>query len=323
MTQEIKYYEQIEALAQKICKEAEGFLLAEHVDHIIARILRYSDGDDKFAQILQSFTLPNCIRRLEVDRQRQDERGKQLSLRNHCYRLGCAVYSIGSLGYLGDNAREKDGENISWLGASEWLRMASSVERVEVNTLYFDDSLLYCSLARDYENSRSDLLSLLAVQLAIFNFVWGGLETIIKLVDPPKVPKDIKSGTSIIDRGLFYLKNEYEPARTLAFYDDTVAELRETMVRLQYYHDLLSHFRLEECVGVSGIGLNVVRRIRNRFAHGTLVLPYPDGEEISMPLDALLVESSTRTILYTIQMLLLAYLAKKEFEIECREVTSQ
>lgn len=317
--EELKYTGEIEEVAQKICQGSKGYLLAKHVDHMLSTILRYSEGDDELERVLHSFTLPNWIRRLEATHQVHDERGRQLSIRKHCYLLGYAVRSIGFLDYLGDEVTERYGESIGWMGASEWLEMASSVERVEVNTLYFDVSLLYCSLARDHENSRSDLLSLLAAELAIFNFAWGSLETIIRLIDPPKVPRSTKPRSSIIDRAIFYLKNEYEPARMLTFYDDTVAELRQTMKQLRYYSDLLRHFHLEELMGISGVGINVVRQIRNRFAHGTLTLPHPSGEEIPVLLDARLVELSTRIILFTIQMLLLAYLENEDFEIECRE----
>jgi hypothetical protein len=314
---EIKYASEIEDLAKKICQEIKGFCLAKHIDYMINAFVRYSE-DDECERVLHYFTLPNWIRRLEADIQINDERGRQLTVRRHCYLLGCAVYHIGFLGYFRDSA-EMDGENVGWLGASEWLDIAAGVERVEVNTLYFDQSIMYCGTAYDYENARSDLLSHLVTQLAIFNFTWGGFETIIKLIDPPRVPQSIKPRSSIIDHAIFFLRNEYEPARMLAFYDDTVAELREIMRQLPYYNDLLSHFHLQEFLGVSGIGINIVRRIRNRFAHGAAAMPHPNGEQVPELIVARLVELSTRIVLYTIQMLLLAYLKGKDFEIECRE----
>ena len=214
--------------------------------------------------------------------------------------------------------REVSGETVDWLGASDWLRVASSVDCVDVDTGRFDESVVWCRPRWEFESQRSVLLSRLAAQLTVFSFVWGSFETITKLIDPPRVPKRVKPGrTSLVDEAVFYLKNHFEPMPLPAFYDVILADFRETLNGMPRYGNLSEEFRIRPFVGISGIGVHVVRGIRNKFAHGAMRMPLPEGWSRTIPLDVELIGLSTRIVLLTIQMLLLAYFKGDHFAVDC------
>ena len=130
------------------------------------------------------------------------------------------------------------------------------------------------------------------------------------------VPKKVKPGSSLVDRVTFYLKNKYEPMQLPAYYDSALGELREYLQKHRDYGDLSASFRIQQVMGVSGIGLDVVRRLRNKLAHGTMRMPIPDIDGDVVSLDVEIVGLSTRVVLFTIQMLLSAHLKDAQFAVE-------
>ena len=177
---------------------------------------------------------------------------------------------------------------------------------------------MFCGPAFDYQRARSAELSYLAKQLSIFNFVWGSLETVIKLIDPPKVPKSAKPGrTSAIDRALYYLKTNYEPRNPIVFYRDTIAILNDAL--RVWRPNLAKGAHIENYISLSGIGLSIVKRIRNSFAHGAAHLPEPGEYSGNPEVATKVIEASTRTLLYAIQTLLIAHLNGSSFDITIRE----
>ncbi len=243
------------------------------------------------------------------------QQNRLIDLQKHCAQLsnllGCSQVSTKQ------PHRQVQGEVLDWLSAVEWLHIASSIDCVEVDTSRFDDSVMWCGLAGEFESKRSELLSCFATQLTVFSFVWGGFETIAKLIDPPRVPKEVKSNSSLVDAAIFYLKNEYDPMPFLAFYDSVLADLRQALEAIPDYDDLSEDFRIQPFMGFSGVGLHIVRKVRNRFAHGTMRMPMPDGWNGTAPLDVELIGLSTRIVLLTIQMLLLAYFKNDQFTVDC------
>lgn len=242
-----------------------------------------------------------------------------VSLREHCARLSRFfgdqdVYA--NLFQLSGELDDEQGENISWWHVAEWLYIAASIETVDVDTTHFDPSALYCGDALQYEFDRSKLLSELITALSVFNFTWGSLESVVKLIEPPKVPKALKSRASSIDEAIFYIKTTYEPEKPLAFFDDVMAEMRDILTKVPYYASLALEYQLKPYMSVSGIGLNIVRRLRNKFAHGASQMPQPEGWSNIQPLDTRLIELSTRTVLMSIQMLTMAYIRENDFNIE-------
>lgn len=242
-----------------------------------------------------------------------------LNLQEHCFLLSCLVSELDT---KLRPERSKSGHFSSWLSASDWLLIAAGVEKVEINTSRFDESVMYCGGAWEYEAKRSELLTQMGTRLTSFNFIWGGFETVIKLINPPYVPRNIKKRRTVIDDAVFYLKNKYEPTPPISQYDETVAQLRLLLRVHPNYHGLEKEFRIHSFIGISGLGAHIVRIIRNDFAHGSATLPKPNEWSSKNLIDSELshlevIEVSSRILLLTIQMLLLAHLKGRQLTVSC------
>lgn len=238
-----------------------------------------------------------------------DEQAIDLSL--HCDELAKFFNLIATSKYF-CSTTTGSGEELSWDDVSEWLTIAASVENVNLNTARFDNSIWMCSSAADYHDARSALLRNLVTKISIFNFIWGALETVIKIIDPPKVPKT----NSIIDATCGYLKSQFEQTPRLTRYSELVADLRETLNLAMHFGITDQDFKLQSHIGISGIGLHIVRRIRNKFAHGAMRFPEPEEWSGENPKDALVIHLSSKIVLFTMQMLLAAYFPNDSDEID-------
>lgn len=197
--------------------------------------------------------------------------------------------------------------------AAAWLEVASGIISVDFDSARYDYCALLCSPIGKYEAERTELLSRLVHQLTVLNFVWGALEETIRLIDPPDHPRY----RGRINSACYYLMCEYGNSK-LPYYDDVLCQLQATLLKIDYYREHAKEFKLKSHVDHSGVGISVVYKIRNHFAHGTLVMPNPDMEEDrdEPELDIELVELSSRIVLMTIQMLLLARIKDNNYEID-------
>lgn len=238
------------------------------------------------------------------------QQDKLVSIAEHCDRLAMLLAQLDALPLR----QEVFDEGISWLKISDQLHVASSILDVEVNTARFDDSVIWCETAWEFESERSKLLSQMVTQFVIFTIVWGSFESVIKMIDLPQIPKTLKAGrSSPIDQAIFFLKTHYEPRPLPRFYELIVADLKDIIKQLPEYNQLSSEFRLQPHYGISGIGAHIVRRIRNMFAHGVISFPYREEEGLE---EIRLIEISTRITLLTIQMLLFAYFKDQHLKVE-------
>lgn len=106
-------------------------------------------------------------------------------------------------------------------------------------------------------------------------------------------------------------------------YRGLLDELRSLVARQPRYHRLLHSGPLPPHMGLSGLGLDFVRQVRNKFAHGSARFPTPDdssqgwcGRKSREP-DVIAL--SSRIVLLSIQMLLKGYYAGKHVEVEVLE----
>lgn len=240
-----------------------------------------------------------------------------IDLHEHCFLLSGL---IAEMYQILPNAPRAD--NCSWLSAGDWLKIAAGVEKVEINTSRFDETVVWCGSAWEYESKRSTLLTQVATRLTTFNFIWGAFETVIKIINPPPVPSSIKKRAYAIDNAIFYLKNEYDSSPRIPLYDDTLAQLRLVLHSHSQYQSLDNEFKIDSFRSIPGLGAHIVRIIRNDFAHGSATFPEPDDWGSTDILDSelrhfALIEISSRLILLTIQMMLLAHLKSTHFTVEC------
>ena len=225
-----------------------------------------------------------------------------IDLQEHCFKL------LDLLGQLHPEA---------FLKTIDWLDIAAGVESVKVTTAKHDDTVAYCGTAMAYEDKRSELLSILATRLTIFNFVWGSFESVAKTLLGNKKRGIVKKTTN-------FLKQNYSPRPTIAFYEENLSALHRFIHSNGSYEVGCDDFKLTKFVDRTGMGLHVVREIRNDLAHGSADLPRPDrwdrGDTNLLSSERRhldLIDTCTRIILLTVQMLLFTRVQGKGIIVEC------
>ena len=208
-------------------------------------------------------------------------------------------------------------DQVPFFNAMAWLDIAAGVESVKLTIAKHDDTLAYCGTAMAYEDKCSELLSNLITKLTIFNFVWGSFESVAKTLLGDK-----KWG--IVDKAINFLKQNYISSLPIAGYKDALCDLSALIKDDSTYEVCSDAFKIKVPAELNGLGLNVVRKIRNDLAHGSAHLPRPDdwgeGETNSQSSERRhlkLIDTCTRIVLLTVQMLLLVRVRGKEITVEC------
>jgi hypothetical protein len=216
-----------------------------------------------------------------------------------------------------DTVTNKDGVTFEWSDAAEWLDLAAGVQRVDVLTGAFDESLMYCETALDFENARSECLSMLVGQLTMFTFVWGAFETVGNMIEPPSIPPALRKHgeNSLVDRLICFIRS----TKPLPAYSRTFDCLNKIIGRAPHYQRFQRTPPLPAFIGSAGAGIDFVRRIRNQFAHGAAFFPQPNdwGEEAETKpsVDQSIIAHCTLITLFTMQMLLKEHFSGKSFEV--------
>ncbi|WP_456272635.1 hypothetical protein [Bacillus sp. AK031] len=225
-----------------------------------------------------------------------------LTIQEHAWKL-CLVFEAIHIQTCDDR----------WVHISEWLQMASGVRSVEIDTQYYNTSNLFCGVAMDYEDSRSKLWSDFCVELTTFNFLWGSLESLIEEITPAT---ETDSKPSF---GKIFLKENYKGS-----------PINKYICELDYLKKLVSYSNFASMDKIlnkrvirtknSGTGLHIVSKLRNLFAHGAVSLPHPDEFEDQVKINLSVIRHSSRIVLLTIQMLLIAFFRKDDLILEHLEM---
>ena len=241
------------------------------------------------------------------------ENNSLIDIQRHCFRLGELLSKL---------------DPYAFILAVDWLTIASGVESVKVSTAKHDQTVLYCRGAFEYEEKRSLLLSHLTTNLTIFNFVWGSFESIAKVLQSTHLPKPPKRWRgSIVNRTIWSLEQNYGTQPSLAFYRDYLGNLCK-YIGSNKFHEFYSEYKKEfkppNFSFLPGLGLHIVRKIRNNLAHGSATMPLPDdwGEQsaklsYSEKCHLYLIDTCTRILLLTIQMSLLIFTRGEKIIVNC------
>ena|GEM_PF-7118542 len=167
----------------------------------------------------------------------------------------------------------------------------------------FDEGLLWCEAPRQFANQRGLLLNEIVRQLSILSFVWGAFESSLAIWRPP----GLRSGKVRAARRFLHESEErtsdWKPP---AGYERLLGRFLSRLRTLAFLEDRdlerLARLRDDD---LAGQGLGAVYLIRNHLAHGSLLLPDPEGWIGSQeaPLCPCVVETSTRLVLLSMQMI--------------------
>jgi|SRR5271157_1412567 len=237
-----------------------------------------------------------------------------LKLEEHCSALSSLLHDLA---YQEPASVVKDGETYGWAQPADWLDLAASITKVDVLTAQGDLTLAYCESALDYENDRSALLSQFVTSLTVFSFVWGAFESVAKIMSPPSIPKEErKDGNDSLTARVAYALKAVKPD---GVYYCRLAGLRHRLARHPEYCSRIPADLGTVTDADAGQGIDLVRLIRNKFAHGAATLPQRDDWNGRDSLDNQLVGYSCRLVLLTIQMMLRVFYKDRSFEIEIHE----
>lgn len=121
-----------------------------------------------------------------------------------------------------------------------------------------------------------------------------------------------------INKVSFYLQNNYESRFKLPeYYNNLVTLLTDYLKLTPSFLDTDKNlFNPSQCSSKSGLGLTLVYKIRNGFAHGAFEFGEPDEYQLTKSYHTRIIHISCRIILLTIQMLLLTIHKDDNIEIE-------
>jgi hypothetical protein len=210
-----------------------------------------------------------------------------------------------------------EGESYGWMQPAEWLDVAASVVKVEVVTAQDDESLMWCGAAMDYENDRSACLSQFTTSLTVFTFLWGAFEAVAKIMGPASIPRDQrKDGNDSLTARVVYALKSVTPDGA---YECMFARLHHFLTHHPEYSACVSSNSSPATSAEAGDAIDLVRAIRNKFAHGAATLPQRDDWDGKDSLDNQVVRLSCRAVLLTIQFMLRAFFKGQSFQVEIYE----
>lgn len=169
---------------------------------------------------------------------------------------------------------------------ADWLEMASAVKEVSIDLNHYDDTS-YCGTAYNFQKQRSEVLSSISTALSTFQYIWCSFELLCKCLPIDLLPKGFKNGrASFVDSAQYYIKQRFDPKldNTIIFYRETIDYLRSETSKLSY-HDLTHLFQENDYTRQLGIGIQVVKSIRNIFAHGATHVPHSEEKPDTISCD--------------------------------------
>ena len=191
---------------------------------------------------------------------------------------------------------------------ADWLEMASAVRNVSVDFNYYDDTS-YCGTAYDFQKERSGVIATVSTALTTFQYIWNAFELFCKCLEMNKLPNGLKDGRpSFVDNAQLFIKERFDSQfiNKMICYSDTLDQLRSETSELSF-HDFTAFFEMNAYTNQIGIGIQVIRQIRNLFAHGAIHAPQSKNHTWDKYIDGKVIDLSSRIVLITIQALILSY----------------
>ena len=200
---------------------------------------------------------------------------------------------------------------IEWTRSFEWLNIASGITNVDIDTIRFNTCFGYCSEADYSDIARDKLLEIYITELTRFLYVWGCLESLIDEINPDPAPHRGK-----INSICYYMQNRLTCMDTIYPYSKELNDLLHVLNSSEVDEpSILNRFNTPFYVSKHGVGLYVIYKLRNQLSHGSITFPNLDENNKPKSNYIDLISLSTRIILLTIQMILLAFYMPFDFSI--------
>lgn len=171
---------------------------------------------------------------------------------------------------------------------SKWLRLASQLERVEINAFMHDSSHMYCESAGDMLDSESLHYEKITTPLTRFIYVFSALEECYRFITSeykdyhfselkfhPKNELYFKPSMQVD----FMLRNVVNPAILPFNYNHLVDNLHKVILKFLEDFSINQNIFTKNNNRDLNFGFNLVRIVRNIVAHGDF--PVMDDPEYS------------------------------------------
>ena len=216
------------------------------------------------------------------------------SLRHHCFDLAYLFFSL----------KQFSVEKYARQNYAYWLHLAAGVENIEMDheRFYHDQSSSLDLTATFYDRARP-LNTQIFRSLVVFDLVWHVFR---KILDDHF---DKKNG-SILDVACDYLDSVYNPFKNVVKYNDLVKELKG-LIKVSGILDAGSILKSRDHENRSSVGILLVDRINDYFAHIAYQFPVGSDPSGDHAINPEIIDRSSRIVLLTIQMLLLPWFEKQ------------
>jgi len=227
------------------------------------------------------------------------------------YQLKNLKQQCFDLAYFFFNLNQNKTDKFSSQNYSYWLHLASSIDNIQLdlgNIGFGPEGLIDLSQPLYYEASHRN--AEIVKSLVIFNLNWHTFENL-------KADQFSNDDTDSLVKLSRFLDDTYHPYKNLVHYNEVVSELKR-LVRKSHILDhkkVLRHITLENR---SSVGITIVHRIKNYFAHGAYQFPLGSDPTGQVSIDPEIIDLSSRVVLLTIQMIMLPYFEEHaELSIKC------
>ena len=210
------------------------------------------------------------------------------------------------------------GENVDWISSYDWTYTACRVTNIEMEPDPAGATMM-CRPAWEYEEARAAVLTKFTTELVKFNFIWGAFESTMKVISPDGYSDSGGGRYGLVRATYKYVGMEGEYFPLPVGYRRQLECIRSQLYREPSIDRADKYFTMKDGMGLAGIGIYVVSKLRNKFAHGAATLPTPDeydfGSIDNTPY-AHIVTISSRITMLTMQMALMRYYRGQDIEIE-------
>jgi hypothetical protein len=197
-----------------------------------------------------------------------------------------------------DGSWQNDGSGL-WDGAADWLRFASGLQEVVIDSARFDMSVMMCKGADAFEAERSEQLTAVATELTRIIYVWNAIERMYVAIKPPG-----KAGVAAALADL--LATRATSGWVPSHYQCNVRALRTAVngdPSLEQAARVLARIADDD----PAAALRATAKVRNVLVHGVLRLPSAGVSNETILRRVLVAKLTARAGLFSMQMLARLY----------------
>jgi hypothetical protein len=193
-----------------------------------------------------------------------------------------------------DGSWQNDGSGL-WDGAADWLRFASGLQEVVIDSARFDMSVMMCKGADAFEAERSEQLTAVATELTRIVYVWNAIERMRAVIKPPG-----NAGTAAALADLLATR---ATSRCLpSHYQCNIRALR-TAVNGDPGLEQAARVLARAADDDPAAALRATAKVRNVLVHGVLRLPSAGVSSETILRRVLVAKLTARAGLFSMQML--------------------